>query len=128
MAGEGNGGRGDRETGLSRGHRSLAFVGIDGLRDFLAETFFQKWFVVEEIVLGRTSGLEQVNDAFHLWLMMGKVGEPPDGVSRSGFCLVGPEQVGKGDGTKTERRLFQKGSAGLGGLKLLQWIHLFSSA
>ena len=55
MAGEANGGRSDWETGLSRGHRSLAFVGIDGLRDFLAETFFEEWFMVEEIVLGRTS-------------------------------------------------------------------------
>ena len=29
MASEANGGRSDRETGLSRGHRGLAFVGID---------------------------------------------------------------------------------------------------
>jgi hypothetical protein len=60
--------------------------------------------------------------------MMGEVGEPADGVSRPGFCIIGPEQVGKGDGTKTERCLFQKSSAGLCGLKVLEWIHVFSSA
>lgn len=59
-------GAGDREGFLAGGHAGFTLVGIDKVAEFLAEVFLELGFVVEEVLLGWRTALEEVDHALGL--------------------------------------------------------------
>jgi hypothetical protein len=72
VLGELEDGGGDGEVFLPRGHGGEALTFADGLWEVLLEELGHLRFGIEEVHLGRSAGLEEVDDAFGFDREMGE--------------------------------------------------------
>ena len=63
---------GERQDGLVPGHACEALTTADFLGQGVAIAFVEQRFVIEEILLRRTAGHEQIDDAHRLWRVVGE--------------------------------------------------------
>ena len=102
---------GDWEVLLARGHRRQALSLANGIWQILAAHRFQLGLWVEEVHLGRSTGLEEVDDALRLWF---KVREAQSRVSGEGWSADQRAQRGQAD---APRGALDERAAGQGHLR-----------